>query len=443
MKPGVVKSLTHVFAAAVGVALVAGFSGVSGDRNESGGKNAAATGGSSASSPPDRADRPENTRNPLEKIHGVQVKRFTARECQAAWEAIGKRNLTKDERCTLQQQVLMRWAEVDPEAALKAALESPWDSQGTQQVLLGSFHQYFSNNPVEAWDLIRSGRLGVGADLVKVSWAYAAGRENPGLVLSYIGEMPPSQITGVMQSLATYVRNDPEKREAFINRLCEFPEDQRFTDWIKRLAPMLSAGETSSSLRDKLAAAETPQRKTLYLHQFGQSLKDADMATIRSEWSQLPQDAKERAARAITLHTDPQGAKNTPGLFTMLAEVSQWDFMNTEKWRLGRYAQTPEKKEELAKWALTLPEHSGSQEIFHRAVEPYIRADMDKAGDWIETLPKGWQRDRALAELSQQAIYRKGHTELSDWALGQISDPKLKADATKWRGDWAKKTGRN
>ena len=73
-------------------------------------------------------------------------------------------------------------------------------------------------------------------------------------------------------------------------------------------------------------------------------------------------------------------------------------------------------------------------------MEPFINLEINRAGDWIETLPKGWQRDRALAELSQRSLWAKKNTELSDWALSEISDPKLKADATKWRGDWARQT---
>lgn len=428
------KIVTHVAAVGIGVLIAAAGGSVIVQRQGEEKKGISGGGaGTVEEARPERKGRPDVTKA---MPRGPQKPRLSSREYRAAWEAIGRRNLTKQERLQLQNTVLRQWMEVDPEAAMKAFLALPWDEMA---IPMFAFQGYFAKNPIEAWDLLNSGRLGLGASMLKGQWAQSVVREHPELVLSQLREFRQDQQKDLLMTIAGLMSKDPARREEFIDKLCAFPEDKQTLDWIKSLAPMLGTGETPAALREKLAAADSPQRTTLYLHQFGLALKDTDMEAIRAEWSQLPAELKERAVRAITLHTDPDGTKNTPGLFTMLVEAKQWDFLNTERWRLGRYAQTPEKKEELAKWALTLPEDPGTQEIFHRAVDPFIRADLDKGGAWVETLPKGWQRDRALAELSQQALYRKGSTELSDWALNEIADPKLKADATKWRGDWAKK----
>ena len=436
MKPVVTKSLTHLCAAGVGILLVAGTTAVAVNRK---GKEKPAAEAPAAAKPvrPERADRPLQIKKEMRQ---ATPPRFTAKECQAAWDAIGKRNLTRQERLNYQRQVLLMWAEVDPEAALKAALASPWDEQGSQGQLLGAFHGYFSKQPVESWDLLKSGKLGLGSSLVMMQWAYSVAPEHPALVMGYFNEFPDARKTGLLQNIAMNVRNDPQKRDEFMEKVAELEESKQFNAWAKMLAESFAGMESTETLREKFLGADSPQKTTLYLHMLGYSLKDADMSAIRDEWAKMPPEMQGRAARAFALHSDPNGTKNTPGLFDMLVKTNEWDFMNTEKWRLGRYANTPERKEDLAKWALTLPETSGSQEIFHRAVEPFINLDINRAGDWIETLPKGWQRDRALAELSQRSLWAKKNTELSDWALSEISDPKLKADATKWRGDWARQT---
>ncbi|HVJ46267.1 MAG TPA: hypothetical protein VM511_07775, partial [Luteolibacter sp.] len=156
MKPVVTKSLTHLCAAGVGILLVAGTAAIAVDRK---GKEKTAAEAPAAAKPvrPDRADRPLQIKKEMRQ---ATPPRFTAKECQAAWDAIGKRNLTRQERLNYQRQELLMWAEVDPEAALKAALASPWDEQGSQGQLLGAFHGYFSKQPVESWDLLKSGKLG-------------------------------------------------------------------------------------------------------------------------------------------------------------------------------------------------------------------------------------------------------------------------------------------
>jgi len=438
MKPVVRKSLTHLCAAGVGILMVAATTTIVVDRGKAGNDGQSAENGEAGKQiRPEREDRPLQVKKELRQ---AVPPRFTAKECKAAWDAIGKRNLTKDERLNFQQQVLAMWAEVDPEAALKAALASPWDGQRSQEQLLSAFHGYFSKQPVESWDLIKSGKLGLGATMAMVQWAHSVAREHPSLVMGYFKEFPDTQKTGLLQNIAMYVRNDPEKREEFLSKLAEQAESKQFNAWAKMLAERFAGLESTETLREKFLGADSPQKTTLYLHMFGYSLKDADMSVIRDEWAKMPEEMKGRAARAFTLHSDPDGTKNTPGLFDMLVKANDWEFMSGEKWRLGRYATTPERKEELAKWGFDLPRVKGSAEILLRAVEPFIKADLDKAGDWIDTLPNGWHKDHVLAELSQQAIWTKGHTGLSDWALAGIGDPKLKADATKWRGDWARQT---
>lgn len=74
--------------------------------------------------------------------------------------------------------------------------------------------------------------------------------------------------------------------------------------------------------------------------------------------------------------------------------------------------------------------------MFHRGVESYIRNTPEQAWQWVQELPAGYWRDRALAEYSQQSLHHHKNPEWSRTAIDQIADPSYRQTVEGWRSDW-------
>ena len=77
--------------------------------------------------------------------------------------------------------------------------------------------------------------------------------------------------------------------------------------------------------------------------------------------------------------------------------------------------------------------------MFHRGVETYIRKSPEQAWQWVEELPSGYWKDRALAEFSQQSLHHHKNPEWSRNAIDQIADPSYRQIVEGWRSDWESK----
>lgn len=443
MKPATTKTFTHVASFALAFALAALIGGSLGAGSKQAATTRDSTASSSAISRPDRPDRPGRPAATKRGERDAAEPGLRSKDYKAAWDAIGFRNVTVQERSQLQRMVLAEWAETDLEGAMKAALASTWDGErgeGTVENLLWSFNAAFGKRPLEAWDIIQSGRLGLGASLLENQWVSSTVHKDPMLVMSVFEDLPARSKGNTLSNIASMAKNDPAMRAEFLAKLGKLPQTEQYSSWVGEVVKVLGPTGTPAEIALKLSEATTDQQKTLFIHEFGASLRDADAASMKAEWSKLPADLQARAARSLLHHAD--ASKNIPQIMDLFVETADWKSLGEQASKLKDYARQSGNPAEVAAWAMKLPERPETTQLFHRAIEPYIQSDPAGARSWIESMPaQDWRRDRALAEYSQQQLWKIRNEQESRWALDQISNPTLKAEATKWRADWARQTG--
>lgn len=363
--------------------------------------------------------------------------KLRAAEYRRAWDAIADQDLPPMERSMLQATLLQQWAEVDMEGALTAAFDTSWDDIdgfGGIRQLLAVFSDEFARRPTEAWDLITSGKFGLGATLAKAQWADVVVRENPMLVLNSFRQIPYHTRRSVFPQILEEIGKDPSKIGGFYDKLSELPQDKLYLDMVRQSIDKLGARGTTDEIRSKFLESTTDARRTILVHEFGKSLTGASMDTIRQQLSQLPEDIQGRMLRSVAVHNPP--GEQTPQFVELLLKSGEYnEVQGRANEYLRDYAQDPAKQASLAQWSASLPQTPGTAQVIQRSVEPYFAADPDGARRWIETLPaNSWNRDVALAEYSKQMLRKHNNPDGSAWALGLINDPQIKQQATNWAG---------
>ncbi len=368
---------------------------------------------------------------------------LSSADYRQAWKAIGSRELTIQQRLELQMEVLKEWSRVDMEGAMLAALEVPWDGgreKGGIAPLMGAFDEVFRSRPLEAWDLMQSGKLGLGARLFQQQWITSATDVDPVFVFSVAKDihhdLRMSAIQGAMRSAA----RSPELKEQMLRKLEELPEGGASDNYISIAFDALPASTADApAVRGKLAAATNERAKTLLLHEYAAAMREADASTLLGDWAKLPPDMKKRAAVAFL--NGSQGGINTPAVIEMLMETGQWERMPQARQKLETFSRETTDPKGLADWALSLPEKPEAEAIFRRSLEPLINRDNNAAQEWIGALPSGPRTDQALYQYVQNALYARNDPVLYQWALGLITDPRMKENTTRSYQGWRRWKG--
>lgn len=84
--------------------------------------------------------------------------------------------------------------------------------------------------------------------------------------------------------------------------------------------------------------------------------------------------------------------------------------------------------EAVARWALQLPASTETAATFRAAISPRFRQDLLQGAEWARSLPAGWHRDQALAQLAITA----GASATRDAAMAEITDPAIQAELRRW-----------
>jgi len=363
---------------------------------------------------------------------------------RGAWDAIASRNLTVSQRLEMQIGVLREWSMVDMEGAMQAALDNAWDG-GTQKggvgPLMVAFDEAFQARPMDAWDLFESGKLGLGTALFRRQWIESASKTEPVFVVSVAHRIPfPHSMTAV-QSAMRMAGGNPELKELVVRQLIGMPDLAGTNGLIAAAFNSLPAAEgNAAEVRGRLAAATDERAKTVLLHEFSATLRDAGATTLSAEWAKLTPEMQKRAAVAFL--NGPQGTKNAPAVLDMLMATDQWDRVTAAGNQLLEYSRNVRDTKQLADWGMKLPERPEADHLFRRTIDPLINRDNAGAREWIDSLPAGNPRkDRILFAYTQNAIFARNDEGLFQWAVERMSDPETKAAAQRSYDGWAKRRG--
>jgi hypothetical protein len=427
---------SHAAALVVGIALAAAVANMPADSPSN----------SSGESPAARETRSSRPGRETSKIGTLRSEDY-----RRAWAAVASKELSLLDRRSLQVGLLERWAEVDLEGALQAAMAEAWDNDynpgfsvlGTAgHPLIGAFSEAFAERPLDAWELINSGKFGVGAHILREQWVTSVAAKDGVLLISMLAEVPPSMREGALNRAMEEAKTRPEVLQAILAKLLALPPGEESDSWLKVAASNLPDGGDPVALRENWLNAQDGSPRTLALMSWGANLRRADEATLLKEWENIPEARRGEAAKAMLSPMNYESKALTTAI-DLAMQAGEWDFLAAnapEQLRWHAHHTDPVK---LAEWAMELPERPETVELFHRAVGRYIGDDLPRAKGWLEQMEPGdWRRERGLAEYSQQALRRHQDPEASRWALDRITDPALKQAAEGWRQDWERETGK-
>jgi len=368
-----------------------------------------------------------------------------------AWGTLASKEHSLGDRRGLQLELLVRWAEVDLEGALQAAMAEAWDNDynpgfsvlGTAgHPLIGAFAKAFAERPLDAWELINSGKFGVGAHILREQWVTRVAAKDGVLLISMLAEVPPSMREFAINRAMEEAKTRPEVLQAILAKLLALPPGAETDHWLKLAATNLPDGGDPVALREQWLNSQGGSPSTLALMSWGASLRRADAATLLKEWENIPEARRGEAAKAMLSPMDYESKALTTAI-DLAMQAGEWDFLAAKAPEQLRWHATHTDPVKLAEWAMDLPERAETVELFHRSVDRYIGEDLPRAKGWLEEMEPGdWRRERGLAEYSQQALRRHQDPEASRWALDQITDPALKQAAEGWRRDWERETGK-
>lgn len=421
---------SHLAALFIGMGIagsVAGFPNIVSSDEKTLGKSPSSS--AAASGTPRRSSKPGKEAKP----------NLQANEFQQAWDAVSTRKLSRSERQRLQVQILTKWAQVDLEGAMHAVLNEAWDDNDpfSDGYILGALSQEFSARPLEAWALIQSGKFGVGSQILRRQWLESVSNGNGLLVASMLTELPPSLQKQAVVSVLDGTKPGTE-RDAILARIIDQAGGQH-DDWIQEAFANLPGEGNPGALRNRWSSLPAGPQRQVAMIQWGASLRELDADKLSSELANIPPEVKNEAMKAMLSQLNGE----SPGVLAAVEfalSSDQWqDVAESTSQLLANFSEMDPLK--LAEWGASLPERPDTVEIYHKAISRYIRDDLPRAREWLESMAEGsWQRENGLAEFSQQALWPKNDPAASQWALDTITDPAVKAAATKWRHDWQDQT---
>lgn len=437
MKRGtiVLLAISHLAVAAIGL-LVALRPSASGNESAKGGSSArpgagapgAAVGASGA-----KSIRPVGT--------------WRGSEFRRAWKAVRTARLTTPERIATQKQLLTEWAKRDLAGALDAALEEAWDDElgdgyGRVWPLGEAFRAAFAEAPEQAWDLIESGRYGVGSGMLRHLWLEAAGERHPLLVASKLGGISwhfrGEALMACRQGF--YSLPDETKRAELLNALAQHPDG---VVSVEQLAGFIGPGLAVEDLNVPLDEADAAGFRILQAkaRSWGGRMSLSHPDEFAAALDAVPEDLRRHAAAGAVDDLPFGDAGRTLPMLDLAAETGAWEAISDPDTiqRLQYLARQTDARS-IAEWVTRLPPEPSLYQVIHRGVEPYFQRDMQGAREWIATIDEPMWRDRAYGEYSQQALNRRKDPAASRWALDRIQDPAFRATAEGWRRDWEKRT---
>jgi hypothetical protein len=363
-----------------------------------------------------------------------------AADFKMAWDAVASRELSREERRKLQSQILEKWAEVDLEGAMHAAISQAWDEDGNdpfaENFFLAAFSKAFADRPLDAWALIQSGKYGLGTQMLREKWLAAVSSKDRELVLSMLSEIPVNMQPGAVEQCFGSLIASPD-RDALLAKLIK-QAGGGHDDWLEAVFKAVPADGDPAALRKDWSGLPEGVDRKIALLKWGASLRGADANSVSAELAAIPAGSKDEAAKALISQLEDGCMGMLAALDFALATDSWGSLSKASAPILESFAQTDLMDAgKIAEWGAHLPERPDTAKLYQAAVGRYIGKDLGRAKEWLGGMAEGsWQRENALAEFSRQALQGHQDQEASQWALDSISDVRVKAEAAKLRQTW-------
>jgi hypothetical protein len=368
---------------------------------------------------------------------------WSASECRKAWQALKYAGLSPTELAMLRSKILAEWAAKDLRSALIAwsGLGRPkpgglWVAGGaiTSGPLIDRGFS-FKGHEEELLDWINAGDFGLDSGQLL---GILIGRSmRPELMQKLLPKVPPELQLETMRKVFWTYQNSPEPDRTTMNlriaEIAKLPDERlRLLAWQAALTGMASrGGEPFFENLDRPDLPPEARRAALerYAGFLAHSQSAAEAATGYNKL--MPEDQASIApallAEAETLQSIGARVSAVTDALTLLVGSGQWELLATKgPAAVDMALKSPSPNPSaLSRWALQLPAREETAETFRHAVDAKFRSDLAGSVAWARSLPVGWHREQALAQLAITAGTFHHDAATRDAVLAEVTDPAI------------------
>lgn len=354
-----------------------------------------------------------------------------------AWDALLRKEITGKEREALQIKLLAEWVELDPEAAILAALTelSATGGYGVDS-LLSAFSGKIREQPHLFWPMIREKRFGMATAYFKSHWMNIVGRTDPDLLFSYFEDFSAPEKSRAMGSALAGLEDNPERVMGLAKHLATLPDTPENRQMWQTLGNHLARQQSLADLATGFSNAKTPGEEGIYLAGLVRyaSWKNTKLGELLGQLDTMPEATASKAALSILRETMNPAA--IADITTLMIAKEDWESLLKEvPIRMHRAVPSQESETFLA-WAAELPERTETEDLYRCTIRHHINGDPDKARDWIEAMPTGWKRDNALVEYVNSSLNTRKDPAAAEWATERIGSEHFLSTAEEMRKGW-------
>lgn len=362
---------------------------------------------------------------------------WSAADLRKAWRALGTLKIPPGEMEILRKELFKEWAAKDLRSALMALTDEKTLTGGELQEL---DPMRMIEQSDDLFDWIMAGDFGLdGRDMLRLWGAWGMVR-NPERGIELMDRVPPAlQETFFQQVFGGVGGSSIETRVGMIAKLSD--ERQRTLAWrsllegaMENARQRMGPDRTHELLAMEGIPKEARERAlgkyvetlmgTAAVGESASNFRRLSAEDQRSIGPRLLDEAERRSFSAETLTST----------LSLLMESGQWDLVSDRGPAAVKkvFEYDGADTAAMAQWAQELPPRDEAKETYRLAVSGRFGGDLNGSQDWVLSLPEGWHRDQALAQLAKTADGRK-NAGARDQAIGAITDPAIQEEMGQWR----------
>ncbi len=373
---------------------------------------------------------------------------WTATECRKAWHALKGAPFPPEQLAALREAILREWLAKDLRGALMA-----WSDEGTIPASAVNLvkTRFIAGHEEELLDSVVAGDFGLdGAEVLRI-WSSRVGEKNPGMVLDLARKIPAGLRAGLLQGVFSSGMERAVLDDCIAKAAAMTDPKLREEAWRAILCGTIkyrtaNQGNDPDPVHDLLAREDLPAAvRSAALGTFAERLVHASRnpALMLQDYAKLS-SADQATVAPLFIAQAAQTSFAFPdavtGAVNALAAQGQWDVIAAAGPAAidKMFSSGKPNPQVVSRWALNLPERQECVAVYRRAVAARFRGDLTAGSEWVASIPEGWHRDQAYAQLAMSADADHGNAAARDEAIAAISDPAIHQELEQWRRSEAK-----
>lgn len=373
---------------------------------------------------------------------------WTATECRKAWRALKGAPLPPEQLAALREMILREWLGKDLRSALIA-----WSDDGTIPPMAVNMvkTRFLAGHEEELLDSIVAGDFGTDSAEVLRIWNSRVAEKNPGLVLDLAKKIPAEFRATLLRSVFSS-NLEQDKLDACVAKAVAMGDPKLKEEvWGAILSGTIKyrisySGSGEDLVHELLAREDVPAAaRALALRTLAECLVSSNRNAARTLQDYAKLSAADQATVA-PLFIDQAASLSfaTPDAVTTavsaLAAQGQWETIAAKGPAAidKMFSSGKPSPQAVSRWALDLPERDETVAVYRRALAARFRDNLTASNEWVASIPEGWHRDQAYAQLAMTADWHHKDAAARDAAIGSIADPAVRQELEQWRTSEAK-----